>query len=425
MKIYLDTIGCRLNQSEIETFSHQFRAAGHELVAKMDQANLMVLNSCSVTAAAASDSRQKVRQAKRAGVEQIVVTGCLASLTPETLAEMDGVSHVIPNSNKDNLVTSILGLDDKLIDLNQISREPIPGSRFRTRAFIKVQDGCDNHCSYCITTIARGAGKSQKKDQIMKDIEFALEGGAKEIVLTGVHLGYWGYDLEQDLHLHDLIRIVLENKDIPRLRISSLEPWDIDESFFDLWEDERLCRHLHLPLQSGSASVLKRMARKITPLEFSNLVKIARNKIPNIAITTDLIAGFPGETEEEFSESLEFTKQINFAGGHVFTYSEREGTPAVKLPNSVHNFTRKDRSKTLRNLIKKSEDEYRNSFVGKELSVLWERAIKTDDGLFKLFGLSDNYLRVTTKSPTSFENEITKVKIIESKDSTLHAEIIN
>jgi len=222
MKIYLDTIGCRLNQSEIESFSLQFRAAGHELVGSMEDADLMVLNSCAVTAAAASDSRQKVRQANRAGVQQIAVTGCLASLKPYDLTQIEGVTHVIPNSTKNSLVSDILQIDQGSIDLGKISREPIPGSRFRTRAFIKVQDGCDNQCTYCITTIARGPGRSQSIDTILSDIDFALKGSTQEIVLTGVHLGSWGYDLAPKQHLKDLIKLILQNKEIPRLRISSL-----------------------------------------------------------------------------------------------------------------------------------------------------------------------------------------------------------
>jgi threonylcarbamoyladenosine tRNA methylthiotransferase MtaB len=424
MKIYLDTIGCRLNQSEIEFFSLQFRAAGYELVGSMEDADIMVLNSCAVTAAAASDSRQKIRQANRAGVQQIAVTGCLASLKPDDLTQIEGVTHVIPNSNKNSLVSDILQIDQGSIDLDKIFREPIPGSRYRTRAFIKVQDGCDNQCTYCITTIARGPGRSQSIDTILRDIDFALKGGAQEIVLTGVHLGSWGYDLAPNQHLKDLIKLVLKNKDIPRLRISSLEPWDIDPSFFDLWEDERLCRHLHLPLQSGSASVLRRMARKITPDEYSVLVNTAREKIPDLAITTDLMAGFPGETEEEFKESFRFIEQMNFSGGHVFTYSEREGTPAVKLPGSVHNFTRKERSKALRDLIKLSEDKFKKMFIGKTLPVLWEHSKRLENDNWVLFGLSDNYLKIRTESPVSYVNRITKVKIKTLDDSVLSAKIM-
>ena len=424
MKIYLDTIGCRLNQSEIESFSLQFRAAGHELVADMKEADLMVLNTCTVTASAASDSRQKVRQANRAGVKKIAVTGCLASLKPEDLAKLDSVSHIIPNSKKDSLVSEVLNIDQSTINLNNISREPIPGSRFRTRAFIKVQDGCDNQCTYCVTTIARGPGKSQQIETILKDIEFALNGGAKEIVLTGVHLGSWGYDINPQQHLKDLICLILQNKDIPRLRISSLEPWDIDNTFFDLWEDPRLCRHLHLPLQSGSASVLKRMARKITPEEFAKLIHTARKKIPGIAITTDVMVGFPGETEEEFEESFRFIEQLNFSGGHVFTYSEREGTPAVKLHDSVHNFTRKERSKTLRNSLKLSEDRYKEEFIGKSLSVLWENALPSSGGQYILSGLTDNYLKIKAESYISLVNQISQVKIESITKSALRAIII-
>jgi threonylcarbamoyladenosine tRNA methylthiotransferase MtaB len=209
------------------------------------------------------------------------------------------------------------------------------------------------------------------------------------------------------------------------LRISSMEPWDIDDSFFELWEDPRLCRHLHLPLQSGSTSVLKRMARKITPAKFAALVETARKHIPDVAITTDLIAGFPGESEHEFEESFKFIEQMNFAGGHIFTYSEREGTPAVKLPDPVHNFTRKERNKALRNLIKKSEKAYKEKFIGSTLQVLWENIQKTDNNKWILYGLSDNYIRIKAESSQQLVNQITNAKIEGLTDSVMSAKIVD
>jgi threonylcarbamoyladenosine tRNA methylthiotransferase MtaB len=204
-------------------------------------------------------------------------------------------------------------------DLEPLARQPVPGGRLRTRAFIKVQDGCDNRCTFCITTLARGAGRSLPVEAILADINAALAGGAQEIVLTGVHLGSWGQDFETPQKIRDLIETILAEAPVIRLRLSSLEPWDLEADFFSLWQDQRLARHLHLPLQSGSAATLRRMARKTTPEDFARLVAAAREHIPEVAITTDVIAGFPGESEAEFAESLEFVRQMNFAGGHVFT----------------------------------------------------------------------------------------------------------
>ncbi len=329
MKIYLDMVGCRLNQSEIETYGRQFRLAGHTLVSDIGNADLIVINTCTVTAAAGSDSRQKIRQAARTSAGQVIVTGCYASLNPQDTAALPRVTQVINNQSKDNLVPLVLNLPLSSFEHTSLQREPIPGRRQRTRAFIKVQDGCDNHCTYCITALARGAGRSRPIEDVVLDIRSAVEGGSQEIVLTGVHLGSWGYDFSKPTSIQELVRAILNDTDTPRLRLSSLEPWDIVPDFFGLWSDPRVCRHLHLPLQSGCAETLHRMGRKISPEAFAELVGEARRAIPGVAITTDIITGFPGETEAEFAESSEFVSELNFANGHVFTFSPRPGTAAI------------------------------------------------------------------------------------------------
>jgi len=263
VKIYLDTVGCRLNQSEIERYALQFRTAGHTLVPSAEQADLVVVNTCAVTDAAVSDSRQKVRQVARVGASNIVLTGCWSTLDPSSAQSLPGVSQVIPNLRKDQLVAEVLQLPEETFDREFLERIPLPGARLRTRAFIKVQDGCDNRCTFCITTLARGPGRSRGLDEVLRDIRAAIAGGAQEVVLTGVHLGSWGYDFTSPGRLADLVQAILRETDIPRVRLSSLEPWDLDEDFFSLWQNRRLCRHLHLPLQSGCAATLRRMARKI------------------------------------------------------------------------------------------------------------------------------------------------------------------
>ena len=323
MKIYLDTVGCRLNQAEIEQYARQFRSVGHELVPAPDGADLALVNTCAVTAAAASDSRQKIRQMARAGVGEIVVTGCWSSLKPQDAAGLPGVTHVVPNLAKDRLVPDLLQLPVDDFDLEPVERLPIPGARLRTRVFIKVQDGCDNRCTFCVTTLARGLGRSRPGNEILADIRAALSGSqgqettAQEIVLTGVHLGSWGRDFAAPKRLSDLVRLVLAETDAPRVRLSSLEPWDIEEQFFALWQDDRLCRHFHLPLQSGSATVLRRMARKTTPAAFARLAAAARSAASDMAITTDVIAGFPGETDEQFQHTYDLLEELRAAGVKV------------------------------------------------------------------------------------------------------------
>ena len=262
MRIFLDTLGCRLNQSEIEAFANQFRAAGHILVGQPGEADLVVVNTCAVTAEAVSDSRQKIRQAERAGAGKIAVTGCWATLDQAGAAALAGVNTIIPNREKDFLVADLLELPREQFDVEPVAREPLPGIHLRTRAFIKVQDGCDNHCTFCITRLARGPSRSRSIKDVVVDIQAALRGGTQEVVLTGVQMGAWGKDFLPQQHLADLIRAILADTDVRRLRLSSLEPWDLDESFFLLWQDSRLCPHLHLPLQSGSRTILTRMARR-------------------------------------------------------------------------------------------------------------------------------------------------------------------
>jgi threonylcarbamoyladenosine tRNA methylthiotransferase MtaB len=431
MKVYLDTIGCRLNQSEIETYAGQFRAAGHTLVAEPGEADLVVVNTCAVTAAAESDSRQKIRQAARASAAEIVVTGCWSSLKPESAANLPSVSRVIPNLRKEQLVSEVLQVSPEVFDQEPVARTRIPGAHLRTRAFIKVQDGCDNACTFCITTVARGPGRSRPVSQVLSDIHAALQGGpdgagaAKEIVLTGVHLGSWGHDLSPKMHLHHLIESILQETDAPRLRLSSLEPWDLDEDFFSLWQDLRLCRHLHLPLQSGSAATLRRMARKTTPASFSSLVRAARAACPEIAITTDLIAGFPGESEAEFAESLAFTRSLGLAGGHVFTYSARQGTAAARMPGQVPHPLRKERNARLRAVLAEAAQAYQQRFLGRTLPVLWESVSALGPQEWQMSGLTDNYLRVHSHAPRQLWNQITPVKLTEVNGGEIRGQILS
>lgn len=421
-KVFLDTVGCRLNQSEIEVYARHLKAAGHMLVDSPDQADLVIINTCTVTSKAASDSRQKIRQAARAGAPRIAVTGCWSTLEPSYAAGMANVQWVIPNENKATLIANILELPEEIFDLEPIVRESVPGSRLRTRAFIKVQDGCNNRCTFCITTIARGSSRSLPTNEVVREIRAAEADGVQEVVLTGVHMGAWGADLQPSHHLSDLIKNVLQGTDIPRIRLSSIEPWDLDADFFDLWENPRLCRHLHLPLQSGSHTTLHRMGRKTTPQDYKQLTNLARSVCPEIAITTDVITGFPGESEDEFLESLAFVQEIEFAGGHVFPYNERAGTVAAKMPDQITHAIRKERSKKMRSLLKESAQRYRQNFVGKHMPVLWESAVETTPDHWQLSGITDNYLRVYAQYTHDVHNQITGVRMTRCSPAGMHAE---
>ena len=424
MKIFLDSIGCRLNQSEIERFATQFRAAGHTIVNSAGEAELVVVNTCTVTSAAASDSRQKIRQAARLGAEEIVVTGCWSTLEPDSAADLPNVRWVVSNLDKGHLVADVLGVQEEDFNLEPVAREPLPGVHLRTRAFIKTQDGCDNHCTFCITRIARGPGRSETIQAVLSDIRQTQSGGAREVVLSGVHLGSWGYDFVPRLHLRDLIQTILQDTDVERLRLSSLEPWDLDEHFFKLWENPRLCRHLHLPLQSGCGQTLHRMARHTTPTAFRQLIASAREAVPGMAVTTDLIVGFPGEDDREFAESLTFVEEMEFAGGHVFSYSARPGTPAVRLNNPVPGSIVRRRSEQMRRVLAESSTLFREQHLGSEASVLWEATNAYGPTGWELHGLTDNYLKVEAHSPQHLWNQISRVRLDHLTDQGLAGSLI-
>jgi len=405
MKIHLNMVGCRLNQSEIEAYAQQLQAAGHSLTADPAEADLAIVNTCTVTVSAAADSRKMIRRIARQGAKQVVVTGCWSALEPAKAAQLSGVSKVVSNAEKDELVPLVLGLEQDSFNDISLERVIIPGSRARTRAVIKAQDGCDNRCTFCITTIARGRGRSVPAGEVVQSVNTALRGealhgrGSQEVVITGVHLGSWGRDFTPPLALHDLVEIILEQTDVPRLRLSSIEPWDVEPPLIELLTSPRVARHLHLPLQSGCASTLRRMARKITPVEYADLVNRVRAVVPEVAITTDVIVGFPGETEQEFEENLAFVQEMAYAGGHTFTYSARPGTAAAEMEGQVPHSTRKERNIIMRNALADSETAYRQQFVGREMDVLWESVTQKSgtllsDGEWELRGLTDNYLPV-------------------------------
>lgn len=425
MKIYLDTVGCRLNQSEIERMALEFRQAGHTVVGSMAEADMVVVNTCAVTSQAASDSRQKLRQAARLSPDmQIVATGCWATLDPQAAGEVSTYSRVVPNDDKDHLASNVLGMDLSAMDLSHLEREALPGARHRTRAFIKVQDGCDAHCTFCVTRVARGPSRGQLVDRVLTDIRSALEGGAHEIILSGVQLGSWGKHFPEPSDVKTLIRRVLAETGVDRLRLSSIEPWDLDRDFFRLFEDPRLCRHLHISLQSGCASTLKRMGRPNTPDEYMERLGWAREIDPDFSITTDVITGFPGETAEEFQQSVDFIRRAGFSGGHVFPYSERPGTPAVKLAGQMPSRERKKRAVDVRAVLEESAGQFARQLVGKRGRVLWETSTPEAD-VFRLEGFCEAYIRVSARSPRDSINVVDTVALTGLDGFGLTGEIIS
>lgn len=412
MKIFLDVIGCRLNQSEIERFANVFVALGHEIVSDPARADVAIVNTCAVTVKAAADSRKKIRRASREGAQTVVVTGCWATLEPETAQALPGVSQVFVNAHKDDLLAELVNKSPAEISEIEYIRTPLPGDRGRTRAFIKVQEGCDNRCTYCLTRLARGPSHSRGVSEIQKDIQAALDGGAKEIVLTGVQLGGWGRDFTQPQGLKDLLQKILNEHQPGRVRLSSIEPWEFDVDMLSLWQDQRLCRHLHIPLQAGSDHMLRKMGRPITTDEYLSLVDTIRGAIPEVALTTDVIAGFPGEDETDLESTISLIKAVGFSGGHVFTYSPRPGTAAYQMDRQVANRTAKSRNAALRDVFRQTSQAFRKAFVGRTMPVLWESGEQSEDGLWRLSGLTDNYMRVYADAETHLWNMITPVRLL-------------
>ncbi len=383
----------------------------------LEAAQLIVINSCAVTQDAARKSRQLIRRIHRDNPQaKLVVSGCYATLNQEEAGALLGVDLVVSNKDKDRLVEKSIS-ELNMDTMPSMATDPGETSLFtrgRQRAFIKVQDGCRYRCTFCIVTVARGEEVSRTIKVIVDEINELHQQGITEAILTGVHLGGYGSDL--GINLSDLIKAILAETEIPRLRLGSLEPWELPDDFFELFHNPRLMPHLHLPLQSGSDTVLRRMARRCKTEEFSAIVQKLRTEIPHFNITTDIIVGFPGETEQEWQDSYNFIKQTGFGHIHIFTYSRREGTKAANLPDQISEETKKHRSRQLHELANTMKLAFFKDNLGLELPVLWEGySIAQEDGSQQVFGYTPNYLRVSgiIKAGVSVENKTFKVKLSE------------
>lgn len=414
MKVHLKALGCRLNEAELEQWSQGFRAAGHSIVTAAPDADIVILNTCAVTHEASAKSRRLLNRLYRENpAAKLVVSGCYATLQANEVANTLGVDLVVPNTEKDQLATKVMETF-ALPVMPDIATEPGENSLFmrgRHRAFIKIQDGCRYRCTFCIVTVARGDERSRTEASIIEEINQLSSQGVQEIVLTGVHVGGYGSDLVES-SLYTLVKRILAETDMPRIRFASVEPWDLPEDFFALFSNPRLMPHMHLPIQSGADSVLRRMARRCKTTEFSHLVQQARAAIPDFNVTTDLIVGFPGETEAEWQETLGFVEQIGFGHVHIFTYSPRAGTKAAGLANPVAENIKKQRSQALHQLAEQSQQAWLQQQLGKRVPVLWERS-REQDGQLIYTGYTPNYCKVITSphAKTDLENQITTVRL--------------
>ncbi len=412
MKVFFDMVGCRLNQAEIDALAIDLAQQGAEVVSKPEMADAIIVNTCCVTAKASADSRKMIRHYRDSYSGMVISTGCWVSVD---LDEAESISQIAyPNESK-NLIPTILSKD--LLKSNQEMRaKPRLGKRSRTRGFVKVQDGCNNSCSFCLTTIARGKSKSESIETVIERVKQLEEMNVKEVVLTGVQLGSWGKDLQQRKKLWQIVELILAETRVPRIRFSSMEPWDIEIELIKLLNHPRICSHLHIPLQSGSDLILQAMRRPTTTSRFFEMLETIRKTAPQVAITTDIIAGFPGETDELFSESIEFIQKCQFDGGHVFSFSPMAGTMAAEMDNQVQSSTIKRRSKELISLFSERELSTKQAMIGKMSQVLFEsKSMKYGETWYS--GFTENYLRVYCKSTDDLLNQIKLVTIqaIESR----------
>ncbi len=395
MRVFFSNLGCKLNQAEVDALARQFIARGHDVVAALDQADLHVVNTCTVTQQAASDSRRAARQSARGGLPaRTVLTGCYATAETAAARSLGGVDLVVVNSDKDRLLDLVdrafppggdsLGLDGEPPRGVPVSYVPLQYGP--ARALLKVEDGCDMRCAFCIIPRTRGPQRSRPLDGVVAEARALEAAGYAEIVITGVQISAYR---DGDARLPDLVDAVLAATATCRLRLTSIAPWELDAALLDRLRHPRLCRHLHLSLQSGDDRTLRRMRRPYTAARFAALVDDIRARVPGVAITTDVIVGFPGETDDELESSRAFVAAMGFARVHVFNYSPREGTEAATMPGQLSPERKRERMGRMLDTARAAEVAFRRAQVGSVGRVLWEGRRAG-----RWLGTTDNYVRV-------------------------------
>ena len=415
MKAAFYTLGCKVNQYETNGMIQEFIKHGYEIVEFHKKADIYVINTCTVTNMSDRKSRQMLRRMKDINKNAIIVAcGCYVQVSKEEVEQMEEIDLVLGNNEKKNIVEYV----EKYIEENkkEENMEDVMQQREfvdfgdvtyteKTRAVIKVQDGCDRFCSYCIIPYARGRVRSRKPQSVISEIEKIAKQGIQEVVVTGIHVASYGKDFNNDYKLIDLLEEINKIEGIKRIRLGSIEPLLITEEFVErLKKLEKICHHFHLSLQSGCDETLKRMNRRYTIEEFKEIVNRLRKNYEDVILTTDIIVGFPGETEEEFNKTYEFLKDIKFYKMHVFKYSPRKGTKAAKMPKQIDGKQKEMRSKKLIELSDFNEKTYNEAYINKEVEVLFE---EEKEGMYK--GHTENYILVYYKSEENLENKMKKV----------------
>ena len=422
-KVSIHTHGCKLNQADSQVLARQFQEAGFTMVRSAAQADVVVLNSCTVTANSDSKARQYLRRARRANPDALVVaTGCYAQRAKDELSAMEEISLVLDNRQKEDLVSAVAAeLNIVLNSLVEVAPVNAAAPLGRSRAMVKIQEGCDQVCAYCIVPKVRGRERSIPPEEIIGEINGRAVNGCREAVLTGTQLGTYGFDLA-GTDLRELIKRVLAETSIDRLRVSSLQAQEITPELLELWDNPRLFPHFHIPLQSGSDTILRSMRRRYDTARFAETVELVRKKIPEAGINTDIIVGFPGEGAREFAESYSFAASVGFSDMHVFPYSIRPGTSAAHLGGQVEAVKKRERTGEMLELAATAVREFRLGALGQTRPVLWEPGKGKDAGEWS--GLTDNYLRVKTQSGRDLGNEITDVRLVALDEDWITGEVV-
>ena len=453
--VAIHTHGCKLNQADSSQLARQFLAAGYRLVDSPADADVFVLNTCTITTTADAKARQALRAARRKNPDAfIVATGCYSQRAAQELNQLDAVSLVVQNTEKDSLVslvakvsevspvshvsavTGISGPEHQLSShgTNTVGQTAhilnIPAKRTsvsrnigRLRAMIKIQEGCDQVCAYCIVPKVRGRERSIPLDTLVEQVNRHVAEGGKEVVLTGTQLGTYGFDLP-GTDLTSLLKRLLIETQVSRLRVSSLQAQEITPELLDVWQEQRLCPHFHVPLQSGSDSILQAMRRRYDTAKFDRTARLIRQTVPDAAITTDIIVGFPGEGEAEFRQSLRFANSAGFSDMHVFPYSTRPGTSAAYLENLVSKPIKDERMNEMLAMSRRNFLAFREQQSGEIRPVLWQ-SLRKRGGETWWSGLTDNYLQVSARSDQSLRNTITLARLHEMDGVSVNAEVIS
>ncbi len=415
MKAAFYTLGCKLNQAETESLVARFSQAGFELVPPSDGADVYIANTCTVTHIADRKSRHWLRLARRRNPRALLIaTGCYAQRNGEELAQLADI--VVGNKEKEHLlgrIQALRGMDD-----NETKQSQMFSTAARTRSLVKIQDGCRSPCTYCIVPRVRSHEYSLPASQIIDQVKQKIATGYREVVLTGTKVGSYR---DGSTDLSDLVRRVLANTGIERLRLSSLQPSEVSPEFLALWQDDRLCPHFHLALQSGSETILQRMKRSYSLNQYQRTVNLIKDAIPDAAITTDIIVGFPGESDAEFEQSYSFCQRAGFANIHVFPYSPRPETAASGMSGQIKDKIKQERNQRMLELARISQHKFHEQFLGQTMQVLWEKETSRGSGIYS--GLANNYIRVFAHNEKSLDNEITPVRLVGLRNHEMWGEL--